>query len=483
MQLVRLTDNDRGVIAKIESLLDPERFGALSGSALRDILSHELVPLANSVDSLAAAEHIFGIAVGHPNPLVRATLVDFAASWLPYPIAAETLVSLVADPDDVVCLPAIRACGEYEVEYAVPYFASIVGWPSRSLYTPSKPVGLGAAHVQEAFKKILGSAVREEIEESRLFFEEHGKLPDQLLAEFSPLTDAGPLAAAEADFPTMVLVPGGPAVTGLPPERIPDRMFGWSDAVPAREIWLPPFLMDRYPVTNAEYDAFCSAVQSEGHQWCHPEEPEGKDHVRNTFWDERFGADHPATGLDWYDAYAYAHWAGKELPTEFQWEKAARGPAGLTWPWGDEWADDRCTWAGTAFGRAAFSLDDWRGCLARFSPTWPQCVTAPVGLHEDSQSGYGIVDATGNAWEWTKTDAATGRFFTPSLKVAARRMAAVTLKGGAWSSLPGLLFPSYRGRDAPTCRHNEIGLRCVRNTSYRALRRTGHTSRRNTAVY
>lgn len=467
LQRVRITDDDRLLLDKVFSLLEPDQVHALSSTKLRELVSAEVLPLLDGLDSVSAAEELFGLTVGHPNPIVRSSMVPFVCSWLPYPIASESLVALVADPDDVVCLPAIRACGDYGVEYVIPYLASIVGWPSMSRDTPSKPVGLGAAHVQYAFTRLLGTQQFDALESARYFFERHDRMPDQFDIEY-PI-DLSLSDSALSSHPEMVPVQGGTATVGLPPDSIPDRTFGWQDAAPARRVWLPPFLIDRYPVTNAEYDRFCAEIAAEGHLWCHPEEPEDKDHTRNTISDARFASDHPAAGVDWYDAYAYSHWADKELPTEHQWERAARGPDGRRWPWGEEWDPSLATWAGSTFGRPELTLDAWRDLLTSFGPDTPTGVTTPVNEHEGGASRFGAVDMVGNCWEWTKSDALTRRFFTPSQKIAASRMLAVTLKGGAWSSLPGLMFPSYRGRDAPTCRHNEIGFRCVKNLDYRRV--------------
>ncbi len=64
------------------------------------------------------------------------------------------------------------------------------------------------------------------------------------------------------------------------------------------KVWLPPFFIDKYPVTNKEYDEFTDFIEENGHIFCHPNEPEGKEHRRNTYWDPRYKPDHPVTGIE-----------------------------------------------------------------------------------------------------------------------------------------------------------------------------------------
>jgi iron(II)-dependent oxidoreductase len=123
---------------------------------------------------------------------------------------------------------------------------------------------------------------------------------------------------------------------------------------PEQTDYVGPFLIDRYEVTNAEYKKFRSA-----HEF-----PPGK-------------ADHPVTGISWYDAQAYALWAGKRLPTEQEWEKAARGTDGRKWPWGNIFERGRCN-----LGAA----------------------TAPGGSFTGDKSPYGVHDMAGNVQEWTSGD-------------------------------------------------------------------------------
>jgi formylglycine-generating enzyme required for sulfatase activity len=148
--------------------------------------------------------------------------------------------------------------------------------------------------------------------------------------------------------------------------------------------WLPDFYIDLTPVTNVEYAVFVDAtVHRRPRHWPDGGRPEGLD-------------DHPVVGVDHRDASAYAAWAGKVLPSEAEWEKAARGPKGFAYPWGNQATPAKCNVRETGVDR-----------------------TTPVGLYRSGASPYGVFDLSGNVWEWCRTGTAPGRF---------------VLKGSAFSS-------------------------------------------------
>ena len=146
----------------------------------------------------------------------------------------------------------------------------------------------------------------------------------------------------------------------------------WSleDERPLHTVTVDAFAIDRYEVTNRQYRCFLEAVRAEGDlAWAHPEQPAGKDHTPR-YWkaynpllgnpafsrlaqfeaDTFTREDAPVVGVDWFDAYAYAKWAGKRLPTEAEWELAARGEDARRWPWGDEWQWGLCNIVGEKSG-------------------------------------------------------------------------------------------------------------------------------------
>jgi len=157
---------------------------------------------------------------------------------------------------------------------------------------------------------------------------------------------------APYDGMEMVLIPAGKFIMGSMPGE------GDEDEIPQHEVYLDDFYIDFHEVTNAQYKMFIEATG-------HPEPP---------FWhDERFNKpDQPVVGVSWFDAHEYAKWVGRRLPTEAEWEKAARGTDRRIYPWGNEW---------TAEGKV---------------------VSAPRSINSNKLdvSPYGVVDMAGNVSEW-----------------------------------------------------------------------------------
>jgi Sulfatase-modifying factor enzyme 1/Domain of unknown function (DUF4388) len=174
------------------------------------------------------------------------------------------------------------------------------------------------------------------------------------------------------------------------PIRIPGGPFYYQDG---QLVVLPQFDIDPTEVAIWQYAEFL-AVVGESREYDHPDQPVDKSH-HNSQWDRLYKAavgqgemegveinvNFPAVFVDWFDAYAYAKWKGRRLPTEQEWEKAARGPSGQSYPWGPE---DR--------GGAA---NVYRGD--------PKQKWAAPGSYRDDRSPYGVLDMAGNVAEWTSS--------------------------------------------------------------------------------
>ncbi|MDY7078466.1 MAG: SUMF1/EgtB/PvdO family nonheme iron enzyme [Chloroflexota bacterium] len=192
--------------------------------------------------------------------------------------------------------------------------------------------------------------------------------------------------------------------------RIPAGAFLYGDK--HRRLELPEFWMDEAPVTNAEYARFVTAVGRKP-----PEHWQGETPPEQI-------ANHPVTHVSWHDAIAYAEWAGKRLPTEEEWEKAARGTDGRDYPWGYENpTPELCN----------FGLNER--------------ATTPVGKYSpQGDSPYGCVDMAGNVWEWTANDHENG---------------GKVLRGGSWYHFQTYVRTDYRLNRTPAYRTYDIGFRCV----------------------
>ena len=210
------------------------------------------------------------------------------------------------------------------------------------------------------------------------------------------------------DGDEMVKVPAGEFQMGTDPTEIPqlvkllrryypvdveDLKFDESwffDEIPRHTVYLDAFYMDKYLVTNAQYHRFVSATgypEPIGHTDVDGEQMDGF----RPWQDSRFNGDNqPVVCVNWHDSCVYAHWAGKRLPTEAEWEKAARG--GLVnkrYPWGDRHPD----------GSQHSFVDktvDFSGAGKQTDKDYP--FTTPVGTYPPNN--YGFYDMAGNVWKW-----------------------------------------------------------------------------------
>jgi formylglycine-generating enzyme required for sulfatase activity len=245
--------------------------------------------------------------------------------------------------------------------------------------------------------------------------------------------DAGEERVWERDGATMVYVPAGIFLMGSTEDN--DQADG--DEFPQHEVYLNGFWIDRYEVTNQQY-ALCVSDEV-----CHPPLETGSFTRDSYFADPEF-VNYPVVWVNWFDANRYCEWAGKQLPTEAQWEKAARGTEAREYPWGEEPIDEN---RGNYGGNVGDTTE-----VGSYSP--------------QGDSPYGCADMAGNVLEWVRdwysrnyesyldqVENPTGERFS--------YLGARVARGGSW------IYPARRARSAlrvdrvPELQEGNIGFRCV----------------------
>lgn len=280
---------------------------------------------------------------------------------------------------------------------------------------------------------------------------------------------------AHPDLPASRLVPGRVKPTEI---KIARGWEGWAlaDERPQRGVRLKTYAIDRYEVTNAQYRKFLDDVKREGDAaWAHPAQPKDKDHTPR-YWKEfnpllkdagyaklaqfnagTFTGDHtPVVGVDWFDAYAYAQWAGKRLPTEAEWELAARGHDGRRWPWGDDWSWGLCNIVGEKTG-----ADVRAQGREKDGYIYP----APVGSFPAGRSPFGCDDMAGNAAEWVADWYAADAYRSDSAvnPRGPQAGAARVVRGGSSQNFPSQTRCAVRAHREPDFRTFILGFRCAKD--------------------
>jgi len=202
-----------------------------------------------------------------------------------------------------------------------------------------------------------------------------------------------------------------------------------ADEKPAHKVYLDSFHIDKYEVTNDQYGKFMAAAGygAPGY-WNH----------------KKFNASkQPVVGVSWHQADAYCLWAGKRLPTEAEWEKAARGPEGRRYPWGESWDSSRANTEHSKIGR-----------------------TMPVGSYPEGASLYGAHDMIGNVWEWTASLHRPYPYAGGDGREDPRGSERRVRRGGSYADGgQKALRSTFRSRFEPEATRNNLGFRCAMGVS------------------
>ena len=234
---------------------------------------------------------------------------------------------------------------------------------------------------------------------------------------------------AEYEFePEMVLIAAGEFVMGSNSRK--DQHARHVER-PQHKLYLPDYYLAKTPVTNTQYAAFVRATQrTPPSHWQENRPPRTKEN-------------HPVVRVSWYDAMAYCKWlsglTGKayRLPTEAEWEKAARGAKASIYPWGDRWDANRCN-------SKESKIED----------------TTPVGAYPQGASPYGLLNMAGNVWEWTSSLYRDYPYRKDDGREDPSSTEARVLRGGSWLNFYDSARAAYRRSYTPAYHSRIHGFRC-----------------------
>jgi len=227
----------------------------------------------------------------------------------------------------------------------------------------------------------------------------------------------------------MVLIPAGAFLMGSASPPGLSWLEQGVDETPQHRVKLGVFWIDRYEVTEADYARFVA----------------GTGHPPPRLWaGQPRRATHPVIDVSWYDADAYCRWADKRLPTEAEWEKAARGERGVKWPWGNVYGPGLANLQGEEDGYQ---------------------YTAPPGAFPQGRSAYGVYDMAGNVAEWVAD------WYDPKYYLGAPFESPTgpdvgkhrVYRGGSWNDTPSDVRTAKRFTAAPHQTSAVIGFRCAKD--------------------
>jgi len=278
--------------------------------------------------------------------------------------------------------------------------------------------------------------------------------PSATVTPTPPLTVTTPRGTSTAAAPSPTVTPT-PPLTVTTPTSTATVPAGWfimgseelgDDERPAHQVYLDGFWIDRHEVTNERFKDFVAATghvtEAEIKGWGWVWKGSESEEIKGADWRHPHGPDssiedkmdHPVVLVSWHDADAYCRWAGKRLPSEAQWEKAARGTDGRSYAWGDKFDSAKTN-------TRESKRDD----------------TTPVGsFSPQGDSPYGASDMTGNIWEWTADWPYPGSTSQPEDSKEKSKVA----RGGGWSFNQDYAHTSFRYNVRPDDTYDFVGFRC-----------------------
>jgi formylglycine-generating enzyme required for sulfatase activity len=291
--------------------------------------------------------------------------------------------------------------------------------------------GVRQEHPRKLGRGIRNAQLRKISREARQ--DPSGKLEVASISSSLPESDeepqAGETRVREKDGMVMVYIPAGKFRMGSQD----NNKDAYDDEKPQHEVYLDGFWIDLTPITNATYR---NAVEAGA--CTKPND--------TTYYGNQKYANHPVVNVDWHQAQAYSKWVGGRLPSEAEWEKAARGTDGRTYPWGEGIDCKRANYKGKLFNQV---------CKGE---------TTAVGEYLEGASPYGVLDMAGNVWEWVNDWYAEDYYQNSPVKNPSgpENGQSRGLRGGSWFNDSWSLRTAYRDSDIPEFLDDNVGFRCAR---------------------
>jgi eukaryotic-like serine/threonine-protein kinase len=270
----------------------------------------------------------------------------------------------------------------------------------------------------------------------------------------------GSTRVSETDGMIQVFVPGGDFSMG-------SDTSSYADERPVHTVFLDSYWIDQTEVTNAMFETFVNQsgyqtdAEETGSSYVYNPDDNSDELTHGADWQHPLGPDsnlmelsqYPVVHVSWNDALAYCEWAGRRLPTEAEWEKAARGTDGRTFPWGNDFDGTRLNFAdvnlNASLGNSNFD-DGYQ-------------LSSPVGNYLSGASPYGALDLAGNVWEWVNdwVDESYYQSSPPGNPGGPATGEYHVLRGGSWHDPEDGQRTAYRGWATPDDTDITLGFRCA----------------------
>jgi len=254
------------------------------------------------------------------------------------------------------------------------------------------------------------------------------------------ITQAQTTATGGSSLNKMALISEGAFVMG--------SNSGPDDEKPEHRVLVNSFLIDVLPVSNADFAKFLNARGLKNHlkeSFYDDDDRDARIHQQNSLWQADVGyTTHPVNEVSWVGARDYCAWLNKRLPTEAEWEKAARGIDGRQYPWGNSRPNNKLALYGAAYNSSA-----------------------PVDAFPEGASPYGVLDLSGNQWEWVSSAYRPYPYSADDGRENQTPGPVRSTRGGGHDSSEDELTTTQRGRNLsrnPKAGHHNIGFRCARSS-------------------